>query len=181
MFRRRKRKNQTANVTQAESPLPDRAHNIDESPPTTIITNQEKKRSPVLSDAFKSAIEKAADRLRSELASEGTLKPMAFFVDADGAMKTVFLWFKNEYQKETLIQRVREKVLAENIPTVIVLTEVDNEHGVVLSGVSSGIRGAARVDYSFDNKTKIITSWKVSWLNQPVQNVFLDGIFDKTG
>ena len=64
---------------------------------------------------------------------------------------------------------------------MITLTEMDNEHGVVLSGVSPGMKGSARVDYSFDNKTKIITSWKVSWLNQPVQNVFLDGIFDKTG
>jgi hypothetical protein len=109
MFRRRKRKNQTANATQAESPLSDRGLYIDESPSTVITTNQKKKRSPVLTDVLKSTIEKAADRSRSELDSEGKLKPMAFFVDADGTMKTVYLSVKNGYQKETLIQRIREK------------------------------------------------------------------------
>ena len=115
MFRRRKRKNQTVNGTHSESPPPNRAPNIDESPSATITTNQEKKGSPLLTDAFKSTIEKAADRLRSELASEGKLKPMAFFVDADGAMKTVFLLVKSEYQKEALIRRIqREGICGEH-------------------------------------------------------------------
>ena len=134
-----------------------------------------------MSDAFKNAIEKAADRSKSELVSEGKIKPMAFFVDADGTMKTVSLSVKDEYQKEALIRRIREKVLAENISTVIALTEMDDEKTVILSGVSPGMKGSARVDYSFDNKTKTVTSWKMTWLNQPVQNVFIDGIFDKTG
>ena len=81
-----------------------------------------------MTDAFKSTIEKAADRSRSELASEGKIKPMAFFVHADGTMKTVSLSVKDEYQKEALIRRIREKALAENISTVIVLTEMDDEH-----------------------------------------------------
>jgi hypothetical protein len=179
MFRRRKRKNQTANATQAESPPPDRGLNIDESPSATITTYEEKKRSPVLSDAFKGAIEKAADRLRTEMASEGRIKPMAFFLHADGTMKTVSLSVKDEYQKEGLIRRIQEKVLAENISTVIVLTEIDGEHEMVLSGVSSGMRGSASIDYSFDNTTKTVTSWKITWLNRPLQNVFLDGIFEK--
>lgn len=106
---------------------------------------------------------------------------MAFFVHADGTMKTVSLFVKDGYQKEVLIRRIQEKALAENISTVVILTEIDNEHGVVLSGVSPGMRGSACIDYSFDNTTKTITSWKVTWLNQPVQNVFLDSIFGKTG
>jgi hypothetical protein len=134
-----------------------------------------------LSDVFKSTIEKAADRSRNELVSEGKIKPMAFFIHADGTMKTVALSVKDEYQKDVLIRRIREKALEENIPTVIVLSKIDNEHGMLLSGVSSGMKGSARVNYSFDNKTKTVTSWKITWLNQSVQNVFLDGIFDKTG
>jgi hypothetical protein len=51
-------------------------------------------------------------------------------------------------------------------------------HEALLSAVSPGTRASARVDYSFDNETKTVTSWKISWLNPPVQNVFLDGIFD---
>jgi hypothetical protein len=109
------------------------------------------------------------------------LKPMVFFVHADGTMKTVSLSLKDEYQKEVLIRRIREKVSAENISTVIVLTEIDNGHGMVLSGVSPGMKGSASISYSFDDKTKSVTSWKTTWLNQPVQNIFLDDIFEKTG
>ena len=181
MFKRRKKKHQTVNTTEPESPPSVREPNSDTPPRTVVGAYQETKTSPLLSNAFKSTIEKAADRSRSELVSEGKIKPMAFFVHADGSMKTVSLSVKDEFQKDVLMLRIREKALEENIPTVIVLSEIDNEHGVVLSGVSSGMRGAARVNYNFDNKTKTVTSWKITWLNQPLQNVFLDGIFDKTG
>jgi hypothetical protein len=181
MFRRRKKKNRTINETQSESPQSVQLPNSDTHPRTIASTHQETKTSPLLTDAFKSTIEKAADRSRSELVSEGKIKPMAFFVQEDGSMKTVSLSVKDEFQKDVLIRRIREKALEENIPTVIVLSEIDNEHGVVLSGVSSGMRGAARVNYNFDNKTKTVTSWKMTWLNQPAQNVLLEGIFDKTG
>jgi len=179
MFRRRKRKNITVNETQPETPPPDRVPVIDKSPPVTASNHQETKTSPLLSDAFKSTIEKAADRSRSELASVGKLKPMAFFVQADGTMKTVSFSLKGEYQKDALIRRIREKALAEKISTVIILTERDDEKTAVLSGISPGMKGSASISYSFDNKTKTVTSWKTTWLNQPVQNVLLDGIFDK--
>ena len=103
---------------------------------------------------------------------------MVFFVHADGTMKAVALSLKDEYQREAVMRRIREKALAENISTVIVLTEMDDEHTAVLSGVSSGIRGSARVDYSFNNTTKTVTSWKITWLNKFVKNVLLDDIFD---
>ena len=126
MFRRRKKKNKTVNETQAESPPSNQAPNIDNPPPAVVGIHQETKTSPFLSDAFKSAIEKAADRSKNELVSEGKIKPMAFFVQEDGTMKTVSLSVTSEYQKEALIRRIREKALAENISTVIALTEMDN-------------------------------------------------------
>jgi hypothetical protein len=43
------------------------------------------------------------------------------------------------------------------------------------------MRGSASMGYSFDDKTKSVTSWKMTWLNQPLEGVFLNGIFDKTG
>jgi hypothetical protein len=106
---------------------------------------------------------------------------MAFFFHADGTLKTVSLFVKDGYQKEALIRRIREKALAENVSTVITLTEMDHEHTAVLSGVSPNMRGSASISYSFDNKTKTVTSWKMTWLNQPIQNVLLDGIFEKKG
>jgi hypothetical protein len=177
MFRRRKKKNKTVNGTQPEPAPSVQDPNSDIPPLTAVGISQETKRPPLLSDAFKSTIEKAADRSRNELVSEGKMKPMAFFVQEDGTMKTVWLSAKNEFQKDVLIRRIREKALEENISTVIALSDIDNGHEVVLSGVSSGMRGSARVNYSFDNKTKTVTSWKITWLNKAVQNVFLDCIF----
>jgi hypothetical protein len=180
MFRRRKKKNATANDTQSESPPSVHASNSHTSSRAVVSVYQERKAPSLLTDAFKGTIEKAADRSRNELISEGKLKPMAFFVYADGTMKTVSVSVKDEYQREVLLRRIQEKVSAENISTVITLTEMDYEHTAVLSGVSPGVRGSACIDYSFNNTTKTVDLWKITWLNQPVGNVFLDGIFDKT-
>jgi hypothetical protein len=179
MFRRRKKKNKTVNENQTESLPSMQAPDSNIPPPAIVSTHQETKTSPLLSDFFKNAIEKAADKSKSELLSEGKIKPMAFFVQADGTMKTVSLFVKDGYQKQALIRRIQEKALAENVSTVIILTEMANEKRVVLSGVSPGMEGSASIDYSFDNNTKTVTLWKMAWLNKPVQNVFLDGIFDK--
>ena len=153
-------------------------------PPVTAGTNRRMQHIPPhLSDAFKGIIERAADRAKNDLASMGKIRPAAFFVYTDGTMKVVSLSFKNELQKDGLIRRIREKALAENTSDVLVLTETEHERHVmtVLSGVTSGMSASARVDYSFNKETKTVTSWKMSWLDKPVRNVFLDGIFDKIG
>ncbi|HVN96211.1 MAG TPA: hypothetical protein VMT62_07275 [Syntrophorhabdaceae bacterium] len=177
----KKGRSNTAAVSQPNSqpsvPAPD------SSPlsPTTVGVNDEKKTPPTLNGALKSTIEKAADRLQSKLATEGEIEPTAFFMHPDGTIKTVSLPLRDGYWKEALVGRIKEKALAENISTVVILSEVDGGRRVVLSGASPDAKASARLDYSFDNETKIVTSWKISWLNQPVQNVFLDGIFDKAG
>jgi hypothetical protein len=177
MFRRRKRKSGTGNRTNPEPPP--LVLNSATPSPFSVDIHRETKTSPVLSDAFKGAIEKAADWSRTGLASEGKIRPMVFFVHADGTMKTVSLTFKDELHKELLKTRIREKALAENAIAVIILTEMDNEgHKVVLSGVSPGMKASAYVDYGLDSGSKTITSWKINWMNQAVQNIFLDGIFD---
>jgi hypothetical protein len=181
MFRRRKRKNSTVNGFQPESPpstlVPDSAV----PSPIAVGAYHEIKSPPLLTDALKNAIEKAADRSRSELASEGKIKPMAFFVHPDGTMKTVSLPLRDGLQKEALIRRILEKALAESAFAVIILTEMENEgYKVVLSGISPGMKASACVDYRFDKESKTVTSWKINWLNQPVQNFFIDGIFDTT-
>jgi hypothetical protein len=179
MFRRKKKKNQTVNEPQSTPSPSVRASNSDTTPLSLFASYQETKTSSVLTDAFRGAIEKAADRSRNKLISEGKIKPMAFFVHHDSTMKTVSLLVKDEHQKEALIRRISEKALAEDIATVITLTEMDDEHWLVLSWVSPGIRGSARIDYRFDGAAKAVTLWKISWLKHPVQNVFLDSIFDK--
>ena len=177
MFRRRKRKNSTGNGTHPESPT--LVPNSATPSPFSVDVHREIKTSPVLSDAFKGAIEKAADWSRTGLASERKIRPMVFFVHADGTMKAVSLSFKDELHKELIKTRIREKALTEKAVVVIILTEMDNEgHKVVLSGVSPGMKASAYVDCGLDNRSKTITSWKINWMNQAVQNIFLDGIFN---
>lgn len=167
MFRRRKRKNNSENGSQ---PAP---------PPATSPTHQKTKTSPILTDAFKKAIEKAADWPRKDVASEGKIKPMVFFVHEDGTMKAVYLSLKDEYQRESLIQKIREKAHAEHAFAVLLLTEANTEnHTVVLSGVSPGIKASVYVDYSFDPESKMITSRTINWLNQSFHDTLIDGIFD---
>ncbi len=176
MFRRRKRKNNIANGFQPELA----PHVPNSTAPTLVTFNHKAKASPLLTDAFKGAIEKAAD-WPCQRAPEGTIKPMVYFVHADNTMKAVYLSLKDEYHTESLVQRIREKALAENAFAVIALTETDNEgHMVVLSGVSPGMKASACVNYTLDTESKTVNSWKINWLNQPVQNVFVDGIFDTT-
>ena len=151
--------------------------------PVTVRTNRSMHIPPHLSDAFKGIVERAAERAKNDLASTGKIRPAAFFVYADGTMKVVSLSFKGQLQKDGLIRRIREKALAENASEVLVLTEAEHERHVitVLSGTTLGMSASARLDYSFNKETKTVTSWKMIWLDKHVQNVFLDGIFNKTG
>lgn len=151
-------------------------------PPVTVSANNEMRTLPISSDAFKGVIEKAADRARNNLASTGKIQPTLFFVYKDNTMKVVSLFFKDELQKDGLIKRIREKALAENASYVLMLTEEEHEgHMItVLSGTTPGMIASACIDYNFNKETKSIASWKISWLNKPVPNVFLDDIFDRT-
>jgi len=181
MSRRRRGRVNAADKSRPHVPLSPQG--TPATPPVTSGANRGMHIPPHLSDAFKGIVERAADRAKSDLASMGKIRPAAFFVYTDGTMKVVSLSFKNELQKDGLIRRIREKALEENTSDVLVLTEAEHERHMmtVLSGVTSGMRASARVDYSFNKETKTVTSWKISWLDKPVQNVFLDGIFDKTG
>jgi hypothetical protein len=136
-----------------------------------------------VSDDFKSIIERAADRARDNLASTGKIAPTVFFVYTNGTMKVLSFSFKHRLQEEQLIKRIREKALTEGASAVLVLTQADNEPRgrAILSGVTPGMSASARLNYSFDEKTKTVTSWKMSWVDKPVQNTLLDGIYDKVG
>jgi hypothetical protein len=181
MFRRKKRKGDTSNGSLPQSSPLVAASPDAPSSNVSIGADHRMTVPPLLADAFKEALGRSTDRAKDELVSSGKIRPMAFFVYTGSTMKVVFLSFKDEFHKESLIQRIKEKALAENAFAVIMLTEMDNEgHEVVLSGVSPGMKASACVDYSFEKESKTLTSWKVSWPNRSFQNAFLDGIFDTT-
>lgn len=133
-----------------------------------------------LTDAFKKVFEKAVDRARKELLSSGKIGLAVFFVYANGTMNVGSLFFKDELHEGLLKKRVREKALAENASAVIVLTEVERPGTIILSGAAPGMRASARVDYVFDKDARAITSWEPHWIDSPLKNAFLDGIFDTT-
>ena len=86
------------------------------------------------SNAFKSVCERAADLVKSEVASTGKIRPTAIFVYENEAgtpeastTKMVSLIWNGEIQKEALIQRIREKAYMEKASAVLLLAEADPE------------------------------------------------------
>jgi len=135
---------------------------------------------PVPSADLLKIFEKAADRVKSDLASEVKIRPMAFFAFADGGMKVVSFSFKDDLQRDLQIERIREKTLTEGASAVLVLTEVEPMGLAMLSGVTPGESASALLRYSFGKGMKDLASFKMSWVNHPPQSIFLEGIFDKT-
>ena len=189
MSRRRGRKGHTVNGSQPDVP----SSAVASSGPSALPNTDPEANVPLLLvNAFKALFEKAADTVRSEVASTGKVRPTAIFVYENEAgtseastTKTVILDWRDELQKEALIRRIREKALTERASAVLTLTEAEPEsrsrrggRGVLtLSGVAPGMQLSARVDYVFGSDTKSITSWEMRYLDKPVHNVFLDGIF----
>jgi len=179
MFKRRKRRGDTSNGSLQQSSPSVAASQDTPSCHESINADHGILAPPLMTDAFKVAFERATDSAKNELAFSGKLGPEVFFVYTDNTMKVVSLSFKDELHKELLKTRIREKALAEEAFAVIILTEMDNEgHKLVLSGVSPGMKASVCVNYRFDNESKTVTLWKINWLNQPFQNVLIDGIFD---
>jgi hypothetical protein len=177
MFRKRKKKPNPAQGSQpgavTPTPQPDSTN-----PPPVPRDARETRTAPPLTEAFKAAIEKAADRAKASLASKGKLEPMVFFVHEDGTMKIAALVLRDGPQKDVLIGRIRDKALAENVSAVMVLSETDpKRQRATLSGVSPGAKASVHLNYNFDAKTKTVTSWELKWLSQPIRSPFLDGVF----
>ena len=170
MFRRRKRKNNSVNESQLSPPA---------APSLITDVHQKTKASPLMTEAFRQAIEKAVDWPRKDVASDGKIKPMVFFAHGDGTMKAVSFSLKDEYHKESLIRKIREKAHAEHAFAVLLLMETNSEnHTAILSGVSAGMKASVYVDYSFDPESKTITSRTINWLNRAFHDTLIDGIFD---
>ncbi len=121
---------------------------------------------------------------KSQLASAGKITPSVLFVYAsDTAPETnrttiVSLSWRNELQKETVRQRIREKALMEGACAVVVLNTKDR--ALLISGrTSTNGRVSASVDYAYQRDDRVISRWELRWLDKPVADFFLEGIFDR--
>jgi hypothetical protein len=143
------------------------------------VASETNREASVPSEGLLKIFEKAVDRVKSDLGSKGRITPTAFFAYADDDMKVVSLSFKNDLQRDLRIERIREKVLTENAWAVLVLTEVEPMSVAILSGVTSGEMASALLRYDLGAGTKDLASFRMSWVNHPARNIFLEGIFDK--
>ncbi len=111
-------------------------------------------------------------------------------VDRAGAVKTVSLSNRNELQKEAVRKRIREKVLAEAISTVILVADGKKDRmgreqnnptvmngSIVITAVMPSANASASVAYSFDKGTKTFSLWDLRWLDAAVDNYFLQNVF----
>jgi hypothetical protein len=146
------------------------------SPPQAVAIAQP------IPEALKAAVEKAADMAKAQLASVGRIAPAALFVygTSPEAYRTtmVSLTWRNELHKETLRQRVREKALVEGAYGVVVLNTEDRT--LVISGkTSTNVPLTASVDYAYQKDERVVSRWELHWLDKPVADFFLEGVFDR--
>ncbi|MBA4417017.1 MAG: hypothetical protein C0392_03755 [Syntrophus sp. (in: bacteria)] len=172
MFKR-KRKDHVVNRSHSQSA------GSPASPPVTQA-KKEMHAGSQITDAFRAIVEKTMEKAKDDLASTGRIMPTAFFAYPDGTMKVVSFFFKDALQKDTLVRRIREKVLEEGASAVLVLTEHERPRTAILSGTTNGIRISVLVSYGYNKETKTVASWKTTWLKEPIHDILLEGIFDKS-
>jgi len=119
---------------------------------------------------------------KSQLASFGRIAAAALFVydTSPEAHRTtmISLTWRNELHKEAVRQRVREKALMESAYAVVVV----NTEGrtLVISGkTSTNVPLSASVDYAYQKDERVVSRWELQWLDKPVTDFFLEGVFDK--
>ena len=172
-------------------PSPPSQGEAPDAPSTPISDRRSDPAPPPSADALRGAIERAADRAKAVLSSTGKINPTAIFVYANGpkdlaadnaTTKVVSLLWKDEIRKEALKRKIREKAKSEGALAVVLMTEakskrVNDRGSIVISGVTPDKSVTASVTYTLDTETKTLSSWEMQWLDQPVGNFFLEGIF----
>jgi hypothetical protein len=151
---------------------------------------------------LRASIEQAAELGKKELTLKGSVGSMAVFVYPDsgpavegaeptGLVKAVSLSTRSELQKEAVRKRIREKVAAETISTVVLVSDGKKDRNagrtpnnatvvtgsIVITGVTPSANATASVTYSFDKGTRAFSVWELRWLDSAVDNYFLQGVF----
>ena len=112
------------------------------------------------------SVEKAADLAKRELNDTGRITPKALFVydeQSHPRITVVSLAWRNEFEKDALAKRIRDKALQEDARAVVVIGI--QPQIVTLSGMTFETEVTASVDYTFDGGTRTIGRWELRWLN----------------
>ncbi len=153
-FRRRKQKKGHATQTSVPSHA---------SSPAVPLEDGTK--GPLIPRLLMASVERAADLAKRELSDKGRITPKALFVydeQSDPRITIVSLAWRNEFEKDALARRIRDKALQEDARAVVVMGIQPSL--VTLSGMTFETEVIASVDYTFDGGTRTIGRWELRWL-----------------
>jgi hypothetical protein len=194
-WRRRKKKAVTYEPSPAmpQSGLPERNES---SRPAVNLTTKLR-----LAADFGVVFKRVADLIRNELATAGKVRTMVCFVYAgdrkeDGStsptIKTVFLSWKTEFQKELIRKRIRDKAVLEKASAVLVVADAEmgpanaqpngssqRKGTILISGTSPSADFSASLTYVVQGETDTVSLDEMQWFDEPAYNFFLDGIHTK--
>ena len=139
-------------------------------------------------EAFRALFQKAVAIVTKQLNATGRIDPTALFVygnnvtDAEESATTVVsIAWKNEFHKEAVRTRLREKAKMENaFALILILPEharKPHEGQCVLSGAAPQLRADASLTYALDRETQTFILSELTWHEEPRCSFFLEGLF----
>jgi hypothetical protein len=137
-------------------------------------------------DVFKPVFEKVLDVAKSKLYTTGAIGMTALFVygkapegSLNASATPVSLRYTDEFHKEAVRRKIREKVVAEGASAVVLLLpdSSDREGIFLISGAMPGMTADASITYTFDKATKTFSFSEMAWRDESVSNFFLEGLF----
>jgi len=107
-------------------------------------------------------------------------------------IKTVFLSWKTEFQKELIRKRIRDKAVLEKASAVLVVADAkmgpanaqpngssQRKGTILISGTSPSADFSASLTYVVQGDTDTVSLDEMQWFDEPAYNFFLDGIHTK--
>jgi hypothetical protein len=165
---------------------------------STAVASGPQAPSPSSRETFKAVFEKVLTMVNNRVNFRDRAAPLAIFIFENGDrkgdglecghMKVVSLSWRTEFYKEMIRKKIHEKAAREGALAVILLTDAGprapsgnslQRGAFLLSGASLRVDAGASVAYTLDEQSRSFSFSGIEWLNEPVKNFFLDGIFPR--
>jgi hypothetical protein len=186
-----KRREKRVIIPQHHPPGPGAPTAVASDPQATVPPSSQR-------EMFKAVFEKILAMVNNRVSFTDRVAPLAIFVfeNGDGKgvgvesghMKTVLLSWRTEFHKEIVRKRIHDKASHEGASAVILLTDARpparsgnhlQQGTFLLSGATLHVNACASVAYAFDGQSRSFSFSEIVWLDEPVKDFFLDGIFPR--
>ena len=163
---------------------------------TTAVASDPRAPSPSQQKAFKAVFEKVLAMVNNRVSFTDRIAPLAVFVFENGDrkgdglengdMKAVSLRWRTEFYREIVRKKIHDKAAHEGALAVVLLTDARSptrsanflQRGTfLLSGATLRANAGASVAYTLDEQSRFFSFSEIEWLDEPVGDFFLDGIF----